>query len=185
MSLILAIDPGPTESAVIALGGTTVYYHAKLPNAAVLAELGRDAWGAQVLAVEMIASYGMSVGAEVFQTCVVIGRMVQEWDRDGAPPSILVPRLTAKLHVCKSAKAKDSNVRQGLLDLWGGDSVALAKRTKCGTCKGKGYTRRPDGSCMMCHGSGKVGTDGPLVGLSGDEWAALAVAVTVRDGGHL
>jgi hypothetical protein len=62
-------------------------------------------------------------------------------------------RATVKAHLCRSAKAKDSNVRQALIDLFGGKENAI------GTKK----------------------TPGPLYGISGDVWAALAVAVTWYD----
>jgi hypothetical protein len=99
-----------------------------------------------VLAVEMIASYGMPVGAEVFQTCVWIGRFLE----CGAATEQLVYRKEVKMHLCGTTRANDGNVRQALLDLYGGKERAL----------------------------GRKATPGPLYGISGDEWAALGVAVT-------
>lgn len=69
------------------------------------------------LAVEMIASYGMPVGAEVFETCVWIGRLIEAYHGPG--PVTRVKRSDVKLHVCGSARAKDANVRQALIDLFG------------------------------------------------------------------
>ncbi len=99
----------------------------------------------------MIASYGMPVGAEVFDTCVAIGRFVQLWGDDKA--LTLVFRREVKLHLCGQARAKDGNVRQALLDRFGGKATAVGRKV----------------------------TPGPLYGFAGDTWQALAVAVTVAD----
>ena len=65
------------------------------------------------LAIEMVA-YGMPVGREVFDTCVWIGRYIQAWPR---PDEVrLIYRKNVKLELCGSARAKDANVRQALLD---------------------------------------------------------------------
>jgi len=69
------------------------------------------------LAIEMVASYGMAVGREVFETCVWIGRFQQAWH---APEAVrLIYRRDVKLHLCGSARAKDSNIRQAVIDLLG------------------------------------------------------------------
>ena len=81
--------------------------------------LDRLIWRAtdDVLAIEMVASYGMPVGREVFETCVWIGRFKQAWPR---PEEVrLVYRRDVKLFLCGSARAKDSNIRQALIDKLG------------------------------------------------------------------
>lgn len=98
------------------------------------------------LAIEMIASYGMPVGREVFETCVWIGRFIEAWG--GTYAMTRVTRNEVKNHLCGSSKAKDSNIRQALIDLFGPP--------------------------------GKKSDPGPTFGLSGDMWAALGVAATVR-----
>ena len=147
--MILAIDPGPTESAWVLLYGNAVLAWAKEPNERVLAMLQNDNIKAvrHPLVIEEIASYGMPVGREVFQTVRLAGRFEQVFA--GGPVHYL-PRLAVKLYLCHSARAKDGNVRQALIDRWGGKMAAL------------GTKKAP----------------GPLYGISGDGWAALAVAVT-------
>ena len=124
--------------------------HAKEPNEQLLNRL-RNKWNPQHhLAIEMIASYGMAVGKEVFETCVLIGRIVEAWThRQGQHR--LVYRRDVKLFHCETARANDANIRAALLDRYGpGKDIAV------GTKK----------------------TPGPLYGIKGDEWAALAVALT-------
>ena len=71
---------------------------------------------ADFLALEMIASYGMAVGKEVFETCVWIGRFQQKWRW---PAEVrFVYRQDVKLHLCGSPRAKDANIRQALLDMF-------------------------------------------------------------------
>jgi hypothetical protein len=60
-------------------------------------------------------------------------------------------RADVKLHLCNSHRAKDKNVRQALIDLYGPTKEAAI---------------------------GRKASPGPLYGLAGDGWAALGVAVT-------
>jgi hypothetical protein len=102
------------------------------------------------VAIEMIASYGMAVGKEVFETCVWIGRFVQV----AGPECVrLVYRKDVKLHLCGSPRAKDPNVRQALIDRWGGKAEAI----------------------------GNVKKPGPLYAVKSHAWPALAVAVTAAE----
>jgi hypothetical protein len=93
------------------------------------------------IAIEWIESYGMAVGQDVFRTVFQIGRMQQQL---GAVR--LIPRRDVKLTLCGSARAKDTNIRQALIDAIG----------PVGTKK----------------------NPGPLYGVTGHYWAALAVAYT-------
>lgn len=115
MPTILAIDPGTTESGWCLFDGAKVLRSGQATNPHML-ELVKQL-PADVLASEMIASYGMPVGREVFETCVWIGRFVQAWNDPDA--ALLVYRADVKHFLCGSSKAKDPNVRQALLDLFG------------------------------------------------------------------
>lgn len=157
--MILAIDPGSEQSAAVVLNnaGAPVEFW-KEPNDEVLRRVlaiaqlwpsdkhGEVEWH---LAIEMIASYGMPVGAEVFNTCVWIGRIVQAWNA----PHTLVYRRDVKMFLCGNNTAKDGNIRQALIDRFGGKEAAIGKKK----------------------------TPGPLHGFHDDLWAALAVGVTWRE----
>lgn len=113
--MILAIDPGPTQSAYcLLLEGKPIDYGIH-SNAEMLDQLKKSQHLRVLLAVEMIASYGMPVGKDVFETCVWIGRFLQVWDGR----SIYVYRKDVKLFLCGQPRAKDPNVRQALLDKFG------------------------------------------------------------------
>ena len=116
---LVAVDPGSEHSAYVATDRAGVLLrHGKLANDAMLRQLAReqaDGDAATTLAIEMIASYGMAVGREVFETCVWIGRFVQAWPG----PCVRVYRRDVKLHLCADSRAKDPNIRQAIIDRYG------------------------------------------------------------------
>lgn len=119
-TVILALDPGPTQSAYVRWDGTKVLEKGIAPNKDVLEIVQYDACWVDRLAIEMIACYGMAVGAETFETCVWIGRFMERWAWHAGNETIQrLPRLDIKVHLCKSARAKDANVRQALIDRFG------------------------------------------------------------------
>jgi len=113
---ILAIDPGNQESAYVLLDKDTYkpLEFGKIPNEEMLEKVKKLDYNN--LAIEMIASYGMPVGREVFETCVWIGRFIQ---RRKCPNFEYVYRKEEKINLCGSMKAKDSNIRQALIDRFG------------------------------------------------------------------
>ena len=156
--IICGIDPGPTRSAYVIYDTDTRQLRStrafpafgKVDNgtmSAVIMEVSFD-W----MAIERIAHMGMpSVGEDIFDTVEWIGRFIEmrrnrgNWER--------VKRHQVKMHLCGSMKAKDGNIRQALIDRYGGKDAAI----------------------------GKKHTPGPLFGLSGDCWSALAVAITFSE----
>ena len=114
---VLAIDPGTTQSGYAHMEDGRVIDSGILDNDELLSYLqGSDADAS--LAIEMIASYGMAVGKEVFETCVWIGRFMQMWQTSNKPAT-LIYRRDVKLHLCGSVRAKDANIRQALIDKLG------------------------------------------------------------------
>jgi len=127
-------------------------------------------------AIEMVASYGMAVGQTVFDTCAVIGRLEQYITEKGVD---IVSRLddnlisnnnhrvyrkkvsaeginSVTMELCNTTRAKDTNIRQALLDLYpatgGGKTPQVGIKNK----------------------------KGPLFGISKDMWSALAVGLTAQ-----
>ncbi len=149
---ILAIDPGNELSAWCYWDGRPEQA-GKSPNADLLETLSEhDPEAYDMLAIEMIASYGMAVGREVFDTCVWIGRFWEAWSRHGGHVR-LIYRKDVKLHHCQTTRANDANIRAALIDRFGPGKIAAI-----------GTKKAP----------------GPLYGIKGDEWAALAVALTAE-----
>jgi hypothetical protein len=112
---ILAIDPGPDLSAWCVLVDGRPFESGKESNYLVLEKLRcwrREGW---LLAVEMVASYGMPVGREVFETCVWIGRFVECWRAEHT----FVYRKDVKMTLCGNMRARDANIRAALLDKYG------------------------------------------------------------------
>ena len=117
---ILAIDPGPVQSALVLLGPDRRILEASIDDNVKVAHLlrtGGITQGFPHVAIEMIASYGMPVGTEVFETCCWIGRFEEAYFYKSLRARYF--RKDIKLHLCGSTRAKDSNVRQALIDLLG------------------------------------------------------------------
>jgi hypothetical protein len=114
LPMILALDPGTHQTGYCnfhnGIGETGV-----MANDDMLEYVKRD--GSNLLAIEMIASYGMPVGREVFETCVWIGRFAQAWRQ---PERVMLAyRKDVKMHLCGTNRAKDANVWQALKDRFG------------------------------------------------------------------
>lgn len=115
--MILAIDPGTTESGWVIFDGERVIDCGVNLNESLI-DLLRIVPPFYTVAIEKIASYGMAVGAEVFDTCIWIGRFSQ-LVIDAQVPLKYVYRKDVKLHLCGSPRAKDANIRQALIDKFG------------------------------------------------------------------
>lgn len=135
--LVFAIDPGDKQSAYCVYDGKRPIEFGIASNEEVLALFGHlsshYADPHPELVIEMIASYGMAVGANVFETCVWIGRFVQAWGRRA--PCARVKRGEVKMHLCNSMRAKDSNVRQALIDRFGEPGTKKAPGVTYGISK--------------------------------------------------
>jgi hypothetical protein len=116
---VLAIDPGTHDSAYVVWTDGAIFAAGIEPNETLLRMLQfkeiADLDDSDVVAIEMVACYGMPVGKEVFETCVWIGRFYERCN----PVPRLVYRQQVKLHHCQSARAKDANVSQALRDKYG------------------------------------------------------------------
>ena len=115
---ILAVDPGPEKSALILWDSQEekILQAAILPNPEALALFRSLPDDCQAVTIEMIGHYGsgMPAGKDIFNTCVFIGEL-----KEACSPRFtahLIERRFIKIHLCNSARAKDSNIRQSLID---------------------------------------------------------------------
>lgn len=147
---ILAIDPGTTQSAWVVYDDGEITSKGIFENDELRSRLRYEFHDCKHLYVEMVASYGMAVGKSVFETCVWIGRFIEAWGREWE----YIYRKDVKMHICGQTKAKDSNIRQAIMDRYGSErSIAIGTKAK----------------------------PGPLFGVSKDIWAALGVAITAAE----
>lgn len=119
--MIFAIDPGNEMSACVRVledGEFRPFDARKVSNPELVEFLRMELAAEDVVVIEMVASYGMAVGKEVFDTCVWIGRFWQLAIEAGAFVHT-VTRLKVKQHICHDSRAKDSNIRQALIDRFG------------------------------------------------------------------
>ena len=161
--VLLAIDPGDEYSAFVFMDIETYkpLYFAKEKNEEAINHMieyikGYGTFGVNIknIACEMIASYGMGVGAHVFWTCVVIGKFTTLLEQAGCKVDYIY-RVDERMNLCKTMKAKDSNIRIALVDRF----AKFDKRS------GKGTKKNPDW----------------FYGFSADCWQAYAVGVTWID----
>jgi len=168
---VFAIDPGYTSSAYVLLEcddvavtgpprAPKVLEHDYVDTETMIARILAFARDQRIqFAIEQIESMGMAVGREVLETVRISGRFEQAWVGAAAQhwvggcnrPARLITRRVVKLMLCGSSQARDTNVRQALIDRYGATRAAAV-----GTKK----------------------TPGPLYGISDHKWAALAVGVT-------
>jgi len=82
---ILAIDPGPEQSALVGYDNesATLFGRMIIPNKSVLREIdvGQIAMLADVCVCELVGHYGTGqpVGRDVFHTCIWFGQFQREW----------------------------------------------------------------------------------------------------------
>jgi len=153
---LLAIDPGNIQSAYVLMDEDyRPLEFGKVDNDAIFQQIAYHKLRTEAtVAIEMIASYGMPVGREVFDTCVWIGRFSQIAIANGLPVEY-VYRADVKLNLCGSSRAKDGNVRQALIDRFAQHDMK----------NGKGVKANPDW----------------FYGFKADVWAAYAVGTTYLD----
>ena len=150
---ILAIDPGNIESGYCVLDGYRPVKFGKIPNDG-FKNLFDDLFGCDVVVIEMVESYGMPVGREVFDTVRWIGKF-EAYAEKYLMDVEFVTRKEEKLAICHSMKANDATIRQALVDRFAPGTPNHGKGTK----KEKGF----------------------FYGFKADMWSAFAVGVTYLD----
>ena len=153
--MILAIDPGNIESGWCLIGDDYKIIDKGKDKNESIERLAIVAGQPDEIVIEMVASYGMAVGQTVFETCVWIGRFIEIGQQYGEVSMIY--RKDIKMNICGQTRAKDSNIRQALIDRFSYDRH-----------KAKG-------------GKGTKSDPGFFFGFKSDIWAAYALGVTYLD----
>ena len=152
--MLIAIDPGTTESAyaVLAENYAPLAFE-KMANEELCEILG--AYGpTDTIVIERLASYGMPVGREVLETCEWVGHFARIALANGARVEYLY-RREVKLHICDDSRAGDANIRRALISRFARHDLR----------NGKGTAKRPDW----------------FRGFRDDMWQAYALGVTWMD----
>jgi len=151
---VFAIDPGNEQSAWCIMNDQyELLDFNKQPNKDAIASLFRALPSVDNVAIERVASYGMPVGREVFETCEWIGRFAQEAEKETDVSYIY--RKDEKLYLCGEMRAKDANIRAALIERFAKHDLK----------NGRGTKANPD----------------YFYGVKADIWAAIAVATTFLD----
>lgn len=153
---ILAIDPGDQKSGFCLMDDYKPVRFGKTENFMLLSLIMHSDMDFDVAVIECVASYGKAVGANVFDTCIWIGRFweaVRE-NREGVEVKT-VYRLDEKMAICHDSRAKDTNIRRALIDRF----AVFDKKN------GKGQKNHKD----------------TFYGFKADVWSAFAVGVTWLD----
>lgn len=144
------VDPGTIQSAIVLLeasDGDVRVREATTILNAAILPRLETAPAGSTLVCEQIAAMGLPVGNETLQTCWWSGRFFQAWPNGNRH---MLTRGAIKLHLTGVARSTDANVRTTLLDRFGpGRELAI------------GTTR----------------SRGPLYGMKGHEFSALAVGI--------
>lgn len=165
---ILAIDPGNIESAYVLLDAPTGLNQILLDKGKIDNRFLRDGKLKELLflqpdeiAIEMIASYGMSVGQPLFDSCVWIGIFKNYIENHSNIRVKLIFRKTIKMHHSHSVRAKDGDINTVLQAKYGFDNT-IKKPNKFYWNE---WVEKNKGAKSM----------------NGDIWAALALATYILE----
>jgi hypothetical protein len=159
-TIVLAIDPGPAESAYVFWDGERILAKGNITNGELLQQLRTSFcrtilpdtahFGPDHCAVERIRGFGLMASDALFDTCEFVGRIQEAF---GESRTTLIPRKEVARHVCQNTGVShDKFIREAIITRFGGPEAI-----------------------------GKKSAPGPLYGVAGHVWAALAVALTWYD----
>jgi len=150
---VLAIDPGPTSSGFVEVDSGRVV---RARSAIDLSELVDviESFPGDVVAIERVQSYGIA-GGSLLRTSEVVGRLWQTAHAAGLDVRLVYRREVLRALDVTGKGSRDVLVRQRLIEMNGGTRRAAV---------------------------GVKADQGPLYGVAGHAWAALAVAVAVELG---
>lgn len=153
-NVLIAIDPGPEESAYVVWDGEHILSKGDEPNVVLVKWLATPALlrhAPNICAIEQVRGFGIMASDGLFDTCQWTGRFLQAF---GEPRTHLIPRKMVSKYICgTSGVSHDKFIREALITRFGGKDVAIGNKAKPGI----------------------------LYGIAGHTWAALALGLTWWD----
>ena len=122
--IVTGIDPGPkfTAYTVFCTDGSNhqIVSMGKVPNSEMMSIIKNGVLVKNsVVFIEGMQAMGMPVGAETFETCYFIGKILEVLEQRDVDHRLIF-RKEVKLHHCGTNKAKDANIRAALIERFGG-----------------------------------------------------------------
>lgn len=121
---ILSLDVGTTQTGYAIMdwhiGKPTLVSFGKVDNMELRNTVMSELYDRTIdfVAYEEFASYGMPIGKTTMHSIQWNGRYI-ELAYSQKVPTYPIFRKDVKIHLCQSMKAKDSNIRQALIDRYG------------------------------------------------------------------
>ena len=118
--LLLSIDTGTTKSAYVFVDTATykIEESGKVDNEKMM-EIARFGYY-DACVIEMFSSYGMRVGKEVFESVVMVGKIMEAvYYRKGFYADRIERQKVKQYVCCKGGSVKDADVIQTLKDRFG------------------------------------------------------------------
>lgn len=173
--ILLSVDPGTYESGMVVIDTETeaILDSGKINNDVLLARFRAITNEYDACVMEDIQYFGQVTGSDTYITLKWAGRF-----QEALHPieTTFLYRKTIVTEVAGSPKAKDSHVRQAVIDHYGGDLIAVGGK-KCPHCKGKGWRGIGRPPCEDCGATGFEYQPGPLFNIKNDMWSAMAIAL--------
>ena len=144
---VIALDPGPTQSSWAQWRRGHRFEAGTSPNADLVQFIEHNRQ--EFADAILVSEWIQTMGAIVGKEVFETAFWVGRFCQAWPGRFERVYRTEIKLHFCGTARAKDPHVRQALLDHFGGKEEAIGKKK----------------------------APGPLYGVKGHAWSALAVAV--------
>lgn len=147
---VLGVDPGSKLTAYVLIAGQQILAKGKVKNETLMAEWRKLPKMPEITMIEKIGMGGKNITIDraVFETAWWTGRLYEQALRISGRVE-MVHRKAVVAHHTHSAKGGDKEVRHALLRRYGGEAYAI----------------------------GKKANPGPLYGVAGDMWSALAIAL--------
>lgn len=138
---ILGLDPGTEKTGWVIYDTDNHSIASKgIDNNETILDLVIRLYTYDEVAIEMVASYGMPVGKEVFETVFWIGRFFERAEQFGKTAERYYKKTDVNPAICFTSNVKDANIRRAILDMFpkkgGGSEPVIGTKKQPGVLYG-------------------------------------------------